>query len=241
MSCVLLIKSDKELDESLARSLEEANYSVRLDSNWPDAGDDHANIHFSIISGTGAKNIALKSLRCYRMAGGSLPVILISGKQATEKDEIVAYQAGTDEFLGTFDQVDDVLAILKSIGLRPYLRRPCTVSVGSLTVNFDKRRVYTRDGSLVNLTPTEYRILEFLIKHDRHRFSASALVERLWDNPSAVYEETVRSHIKNIRRKLDTVGHASIIETVPGYGYMLNHGEDVFAQSAQDHGQRQNW
>jgi len=73
----------------------------------------------------------------------------------------------------------------------------------------------------VHLLPKEYRLLEFLARHPNHVFSAEELLASVWESDTPALLDTVRGHIKRLRKKLDTPGATSIISTMYGLGYKI--------------------
>src|SRR5262249_28047509 len=79
----------------------------------------------------------------------------------------------------------------------------------------------TKAGKDVHLSPKEFHLLEFLIKHPNQVFSAEDIIEQVWEPDSDAMNDTVRGHINRLRRKLDSKGTRSIISNVYGFGYKL--------------------
>ncbi|MBX9668369.1 MAG: response regulator transcription factor [Candidatus Obscuribacterales bacterium] len=215
---VNIVDSGNEHDSRLLKLLHAASYPVRLLDDWPDPAQLEKN--GGVILAWHDVGDAIDSLIRYRMQGGIIPVILISAKQLTTVGRIRMYSAGADECITSVWEKNELVAILESFARRPFIRRGNTILLGGLTINLVDQVVETNDDT-IHLTSAEFRILEFLALHPRCAFSASALLERLWSRPEAVFEDTVRSHIKNIRRKVDSPGSQSVIRTIAGRGYMI--------------------
>jgi DNA-binding response OmpR family regulator len=77
----------------------------------------------------------------------------------------------------------------------------------------------TKDDILVHLHPMEFKLLQFLMGHPNQVFSAHALFERVWQKDFGSMEDTVRTHVRTLRQKIDSDGFASVITTVRGLGY----------------------
>lgn len=159
----------------------------------------------------------------YRKYDGMLPIVLVS-EIDTSSARTVSYSIGIDEHISK--SVDKVASIVKAISVRPYLIYPELVHFRGYTIDLTKHTV-SRSGELVILTHTEQQIFEHLLKHPGRVYGAGELVDILWSNPEDVYEETVRSHIKNLRKKLDSPATASIIDTIHGQGYQLSKFESI--------------
>lgn len=82
-------------------------------------------------------------------------------------------------------------------------------------------RKVTKGGEIVHLSPKEFHLLEFLLKHPNQIFSAEEIIESVWEPCSDAMNDTVRGHVNRLRRKLDTRGLPSLISNVYGFGYKL--------------------
>lgn len=156
----------------------------------------------------------------YRSTGGAARVLMLA-EGSVEQTRIQALDAGVDECVAHTCSMRELGARLRAL-----LRRPAQVNhkifqFNNCIFNSDARCV-TRDGMEIRLQPKEYQLLEFLLRHPNHFFSAEALLRRVWDSASHVSEETVRTHVKTLRRKLDAPGLPSVISTSPGLGYRIN-------------------
>ena len=97
--------------------------------------------------------------------------------------------------------------------------------VDDIVVDTSEYKV-TKAGQEVHLLPMEFRLLEFLLRHRNQVFNAEELLTSVWESDSDALVDTVRGHIKRLRKKLDTPGKRSIISTVYGLGYKLE-GSDA--------------
>ncbi|MBA3532329.1 MAG: response regulator [Ardenticatenales bacterium] len=154
-----------------------------------------------------------------------LPIIILSVREK-EQDKIAALDAGADDYLTKPFSVGEL-----SARVRAALRRTSSppnqsvYTVGSLVLDL-ARRVVTREGAGVHLTPTEYDLLRVLIHHHDRVLTHTQLLERVW---GAGYEEEVhllRVNISNLRRKLEQEPTRPVyLLTEPGVGYRFKSGE----------------
>ncbi len=77
----------------------------------------------------------------------------------------------------------------------------------------------TRDDIQIHLHPMEFKLLEFLLRHPDQVFNARAIMERVWHKDLEFLDDTVRTHVRTLRQKIDSGGIPSIITTVRGLGY----------------------
>jgi DNA-binding response OmpR family regulator len=150
-----------------------------------------------------------------------VPVLMLTAL-GTERDKVRGLNAGADDYLTKpFSRVE-LLARLQAISRRQVSRNDpvTTFDDGILHVDYAHQEV-TIDGSPVAaLTPTEYRLLATLTRHQGQVLSSDQLIELAWDDPSGLAPSRVKYAVLRLRRKLGwDEGDDSPIETVRGFGY----------------------
>jgi len=95
------------------------------------------------------------------------------------------------------------------------------VAVAGLTLDPTTHRV-SGNGTAVDLGPTEFRLLHFLMTHPERVHSRTQLLDSVWGNQVYVEERTVDVHIRRLRRALEPTQHDSLVQTVRGAGYRLS-------------------
>lgn len=158
-------------------------------------------------------------LRIYREAGGTAPVIMLTGR-ASIRDKKSGLDAGADDYLTKPFDMEELAARLRSLLRRSGSSPKAVLTARHVTLDPASGRV-TKDGEFVSLVAKEYALLEFLLRHQRQIFSAETLIDRVWNSEAETSPETVRTYIFRLRDKLDTPGQTSLIETVRGMGYRL--------------------
>jgi DNA-binding response OmpR family regulator len=158
--------------------------------------------------------------RRHRLAGGNTPVLILTGKCSTE-DKVIGLDAGADDYLTKPFHVKELVARLRAV-----LRRPSEIVQEVLTMDdlvLDTRSgVVVKNGQQVKLSPREYSLLEFFMRRPGKFFSAQALLESVWTADSCAGEDTIRTYVKTLRRKIsDSEGNCRI-RTVNGMGYILD-------------------
>ncbi len=153
----------------------------------------------------------------YRATGGSTPILLISGKHCS--DELQGgLDAGADAYLVKPFRLHDLAAQLRALLRRPSLRSERVLSSGRIEMD-TRAGTVTKSDILVHLHPMEFKLLQFLLRHPNQVFSAHALFERVWQKEFGSMEDTVRTHVRTLRKKIDSEDCSSIITTVRGLGY----------------------
>ena len=147
------------------------------------------------------------------------PVIFVSGL-SSEEDRLAGFLAGGNDYMVKPVSVRELLARIGSfLSLTQDARRDSDLlTAGGLRVDGASRAVYV-DGRAVQLTPKEYDLLCFLLKHPRRVFSRDALLDLVWGRQFLGSDRTVDSHVKSLREKIHP--YQDCIVTVWGIGYKL--------------------
>lgn len=153
----------------------------------------------------------------YRARGGDAHVLMLTAQSSLDAKE-AGLNVGADDYLAKPFELRELVARVRALLRRPSARIQDVISVGDLTIDMSQAKVF-KQGKEVRLVPKEFDLLAFLIRHKGQCFSAEALLERVWCSSSTPLTETVRTHVKTIRKKLDSADGQSLIQHVPGYGY----------------------
>jgi len=163
----------------------------------------------------------LSLLRRLRARKDATPVLILTAKYG--KDSIIQLlNAGADDYLAKPFDLGELLARTKALIRRGKGAAHPTLRALDLEVNTLEQTV-RRGEALVDLSPTEYRILEYLIHHPRKIVSKQELLEHLYDYNWEHHSNVIEAHVSNLRKKLDgaVAGPAAVIETMRGRGYRL--------------------
>jgi two-component system OmpR family response regulator len=161
-------------------------------------------------------------LRLLRSRGATVPVLFLTSRDAVE-DRVRGLQLGGDDYVTKPFSVVEVSARLDAL-----LRRArgsageaedATLRCADLELD-DRRHEVRRAGVPVELSPTEYRLLQFLLVNQGHVMTRSQILEAVWQYDFGGDSAVVERFVSNLRRKLDQ-GHTPLIQTVRGIGYSL--------------------
>jgi DNA-binding response OmpR family regulator len=151
----------------------------------------------------------------------SLPIIMLTAK-ATEADVVVGLELGADDYMVKPFSPRELVARVKTILRRASNKEEHTklIRLGSLSIDKEKFEAAV-DGKKIELTTTEFKILEVLAEGQGRVYTRDQLLKkkRLWGDDKLVYDRTIDVHIKNLREKLGKTG--SLIKTIRGIGYKL--------------------
>lgn len=162
----------------------------------------------------------LEVLRQLRESGVRTPVILLTALGAIE-ERVTGLEAGADDYLVKPFAFPELLARLHAVRRRVQDRPAARLEVGGITLDLTTRRVL-RAGREIELTPTEFSILELLMRHAGQVVTRRMLCEHLWEADWEGETNVIEVHITRLRKKLDaSVGRdvEPVIETVRGRGY----------------------
>lgn len=154
-----------------------------------------------------------------RGKGDKTPVMVLTARE--EKASIIQLlNAGADDYLRKPFDLGELIARVKALVRRGKGVAHPVLAVRDVQVDTLARTV-TRGGEAIDLSPTEYRILEYLIHQPRAVVSKRALLEHLYDYNWERHSNVIEAHVSNLRRKLDRGGDAPLIQTLRGSGYRL--------------------
>jgi two-component system phosphate regulon response regulator PhoB len=149
-----------------------------------------------------------------------LPIIMLTAR-AMEQDKVSGLEAGADDYLTKPFSPKELAARIKAVLRRraPELADD-VVEISGLRLDPGGKRV-TADGKVVELGPTEFRLLQFLMTHPERIYSRTQLLDHVWGDHVFLEERTVDVHIRRLRKELEPSGHDRLIDTVRGSGYGL--------------------
>lgn len=148
----------------------------------------------------------------------SIPILMLTAR-GDEPDKVAGLDAGADDYVTKPFSTQELLARIRAV-----LRRRApesasdSVTVGALVLDSATHRISYQDQEL-RLGPTEFKLLQYLMKHAERVHSRSSLLDRVWGDHVLIEERTVDVHVKRLREALGAAG--AMVETVRGSGYRL--------------------
>jgi DNA-binding response OmpR family regulator len=163
----------------------------------------------------------LDVLRAARSRGIRTPVIVLTAR-GTVPDKLEGFQAGADDYLVKPFEMDELLARIEAVHRRTSDRPAMHLEVGPLHLNLANQRL-TLSGRGIDLTPTEFSILELLMRYHGQVVTRKMLCEHVWGFDWNGPTNVIEVHINRLRGKIDRQRRQSFIRTVRGRGYALAH------------------
>lgn len=161
----------------------------------------------------------LEVLRQIRREGLRIPVLLLTALGSIE-ERVAGLEAGADDYLVKPFAFAELLARLNAITRRSRRLHSQQLHVGPLELDLATRRV-SRDGHDLDLTPTEFSLLEFLMRHAGQVVTRKMLCEHLWDSHWEGVTNVIEVHITRLRSKIDRDFDTPLLQTIRGRGYVL--------------------
>jgi len=159
-------------------------------------------------------------LREMRSKGVSTPVIFLTAKDS-EKDIVQGLGLGADDYLVKPFSFNELLARIGAILRRTKeIKAPSILQVANLTLEIEGHRVF-RDKNRIELTPKEYALLEFFMRHPGQVLTRTMILEKVFDYHFDPSTNVVDVHISNLRNKIDRDFEPKLIHTIKGIGYVL--------------------
>jgi DNA-binding response OmpR family regulator len=218
----LVIEDERRLAENIARGLRQSGgFAVDL------AADGQEGLHMTqegtydvivldlmlpLISGE-------ELLRILRARGYESPVLILTAKEG-KTHLIELLNEGADDYLAKPFDMGELIARTKAVIRRSKGHAKSKIQIDNLELDFAARSV-RRANRLLELTPMEYRVIEYLVLRAGSIVSKTELLEHLYDYNWEKFSNVIEVYVSGLRRKIDTTGQVKLLRTVRGHGYLL--------------------
>ena len=228
---LLLVEDELEIQDFLKPSLADAGYEVDL-ANDAQAAEKLASAHIydALIVDLGLPDLdGIDLILRLRKIGVTSPVLILSARRSVD-DRVAGLELGGDDYLTKPFAMAELLARLRNLLRRNMAASaaPTILRVGDLELDLLRRRA-SRAGDLLNLSPQEFGLLEYLCRHAGRVVTRSMLLAEVWGMRIQPDTNVVDVHIYRLRGKVDTEGRAPLIKTLRGVGYVLEAQEAATA------------
>ena len=219
---ILLVEDDDRITDALLEDLTDQHYVVEVAHDGQAAWDlvDSFTYDLILLDVMLPKIDGINLCKRLRSMGCTTPILMLTARD-TVGDRVVGLDAGADDYLIKPFDLQELSARIRALLRRGNSALPPVLVWGDLQLDPSTCEVFYAKRPLL-LSPTEYRLLEFFLRHGRRVFSRAQILEQLWSFDQIPEESTVKAHIRSLRQKLETAGApADFIETVYGLGYRL--------------------
>lgn len=218
---LLVVEDDRTVGQYVKRGLEEQQYIA----DWVGDGTEalrlasagHYDLMILDLRLPGMNG--LEVLRTLRDRGITMPVLVLTAQDGVEF-KVDALRGGADDYVTKPFAFDELLARVEALSRRPRQLTARVLRVADLELDLDARTV-TRAGSAVELTPKEYAVLEYLMRHPGRVMTRTLITEYAWDYHFDPGTNIVDVVINRLRKKIDASWPQKLVHTVRGVGYVV--------------------
>jgi len=218
---ILVVEDDKTVGQYVKRGLTEAGYHADLAADGEEGLRLASGGHYDML----VLDLRLPKLdgrdllRTLRDRGTTIPVLVLTAQDAVDY-KVQALRSGADDYVTKPFALEELLARVEALGRRPKAIAPPVHSVADLTLDTGSREV-RRAGKVVDLTPKEYAVLEYLMRHPGRVMPRTLITEYAWDYHFDPGTNIVDVVITRLRKKIDHGREPKLIHTVRGVGYVV--------------------
>jgi two-component system OmpR family response regulator len=222
---VLVIEDEIRMARLVKRALEEEGHAVDVAGDgpqglWMATENRYAALVLDVML-PGFDGFEL--CRRLREAGIWVPVLMLTARDEVG-DRVRGLDAGADDYLVKPFSLLELAARLRALTRRDDRRRPAVLSEGDLKLDPATKRAW-RASTELELSPKEFALLEFFLRHPGTVLTRSQIIEAVWDFAYDGTSNVVDQYVNYLRRKVDAPFGRSDIQTVRGMGYRLRHEE----------------
>ncbi|SNZ10096.1 DNA-binding response regulator, OmpR family, contains REC and winged-helix (wHTH) domain [Terribacillus aidingensis] len=224
---ILVVEDEKKMARLLQLELEHEGFTVDVKYDGLDALEAfYGNTYQLILLDVMLPSLSgMELLRRIRKQDAHVPVMLLTARDAVP-DKVSGFDLGATDYMTKPFEIEELLA-----RIRAHLRHTNTAAekepalqVGDLTLD-EKTRTVKRGKNELELTPREYDLLLFLMKHEKQVLTRDQLLERVWGFQYAGDTNVVDVYIRYLRKKVDAAARRKLIKTVRGVGYTIKDEE----------------
>ncbi len=221
---ILVVEDEEKVASFIRKGLEEEHYAVDLALDGTE-GLHLAETHpYDLI----VLDLMLPGLDGFRFVqrlregGIDTPILILTARDSVES-KVRGLDLGADDYLTKPFAFAELLARVRALLRRGKPHTPPVLRVADLTLDPAARRV-TRAGKVIELTPKEFALLEYLMRHAGRVLTRTMILEHVWDQSFDSYTNVVDVYINYLRKKIDHGFEPRLIHTVRSVGYVLREG-----------------
>jgi two-component system OmpR family response regulator len=218
---ILVIEDDPTVGQYVKRGLEEHRWAVDLVTDGEDGERRASSEAYDLVSldmRLPGKS-GLQVLHSLRAKGFERPVLVLTAQDAVDA-KVATLRAGADDYVTKPFAFEELLARVEALSRRPRAMASPLLKVRDLELNRDTHEV-RRGGELIEITPKEYTVLEYLMRHHGRVMSRTLITEYAWGYHFDPGTNIVDVVINHLRKKIDAKGDRKLIHTIRGVGYSI--------------------
>ncbi len=218
---ILVVEDDKTVGQYVKRGLAEAGFHADLVGDGAEGLRLSSGGHYDllVLDLRLPQLSGLEVLRTLRDRGEGIPVLVLTAQDAVDF-KVQALKMGADDYVTKPFSLEELLARVEALGRRPKAIAPPVLQIADLTLDTGSREV-RRGGRLIELTPKEYAVLEYLMRHQGRVMPRTLITEYAWDYHFDPGTNIVDVVITRLRKKIDHAREPKLIHTVRGVGYVV--------------------
>jgi DNA-binding response OmpR family regulator len=224
---VLVVEDEKKLAEIIRRGLTEEGYSVDNAFDGIEAEDLAFSVPYDVIllDLMLPKKDGIEVCRSMRQKNIKTKILMLTARDSL-LDKVKGLDSGADDYLVKPFDFEELCARIRALLRREENIIPLKLEIGDLVMDISSRQVFKGQRQL-DLTPKEYAMLEYLMRHPNMVITRTMFEQHVWDLELDSGSNLVDVFIRKLRRKIDDEGKDSLIQTVKGAGYRMEGHEPI--------------
>ena len=218
---ILVVEDERRMAELLRQGLSEEGHLVTVTADGgaglalAKGGGFDLLILDVMLPGCSGFDIA----RQLRSGGDRTPILMLTARDAP-RDVVNGLDLGADDYITKPFSFEILLARIRALGRRGPISQPVVLRFGGISLDLGTREVQ-RGSRKIDLTRTEYAILELLMRNANRVLTREALIERVWGADSYIENNTLDAFVRLLRAKVESADEPRVIRTIRGVGYCL--------------------
>jgi DNA-binding response OmpR family regulator len=222
---ILIVEDEFDVLKVIKKALEQENYtvSVAMDGDIALKMCREHTFDLVLLDIMLPEKNGIEVCRKLRSEEYPVPILMLSALDSTE-NVVTGLDVGADDYLAKPFKLVELLARIKALLRRKqavFPKQNNTIKIADLEFNPEARTVF-RNGEAINLTATEYRLLEYFIKNKKKVLSRIDILENVWDVTYDLGTNVVDVYVNYLRKKIDKNASQKLIHTKVGMGYIFN-------------------
>ena len=218
---ILLVEDERKLSGVIKRSLNEFNYAVDLSNNGDEAlfiaeSNPYDLIILDIML-PGKDGISI--CRNLRKKKNDTPILMLTARD-DEEDKIAGLDSGADDYITKPFSYPEFLARVRALLRRKNSVKSTHLKVADLELDQISRKVY-RAGKEIELRPTEYSLLEYLMSNSGQVLTRTMISDHVWNGDFEAFSNVINVYVNYLKKKIDYGHTKQLIHSMRGVGYML--------------------